>query len=344
MRNSERVVFVTGGAGYVGSALIPKLLEQGFKVKVLDLYMFGDDALCSVADHENLLQIKGDIRDARLLRQHIPGCTDLIHLACISNDPCFELDPQVSKSINYDAFQPLVAISKECGISRFVYASTSSVYGVSEAENVTEDHPLLPITDYNKYKGLCEPVLFQMNSPEFTTVAIRPATVCGYAPRQRLDLTVNILTNHALNTGKIKVFGGEQMRPNIHIQDMVDLYLLLLELPAAKIAGKVFNAGFENHRVKDLAAMVKTVFEQRFPDRILEIETVPSQDIRSYRICSDKIKQELGFLPKRTIEDAVNDLIDAFQSGKLPNSMTDARYFNIKQMQETQRQTAGALR
>ncbi|MBY0548457.1 MAG: SDR family oxidoreductase [Candidatus Obscuribacterales bacterium] len=344
MRNGERVVFVTGGAGYVGSALIPKLLEHEFKVKVLDLYMFGDDALSSVADHVNLVQIKGDIRDEKLLKQHIPGCTDLIHLACISNDPCFEMDPQVSKSINYDAFQPLVAISKECGISRFIYASTSSVYGVSEAENVTEDHPLIPITDYNKYKGLCEPVLFQMSSPEFTTVAIRPATVCGYAPRQRLDLTVNILTNHAINTGRIKVFGGEQMRPNIHIQDMVDLYLLLLDLPAAKIAGKVFNAGFENHRVKDLAAMVKTVFEHRFPERKLEIETVPSQDIRSYRICSDKIRRELGFLPKRSIEDAVNDLIDAFQSGKLPNSMNDARYFNIKQMQEKQRHTAGASR
>ncbi|MBX9686098.1 MAG: SDR family oxidoreductase [Candidatus Obscuribacterales bacterium] len=344
MRNSERVVFVTGGAGYVGSALIPKLLEQGFRIKVLDLYMFGDDALSSVADHGNLFQIKGDIRDQALLRQHLPGCTDLIHLACISNDPCFEMDPTLSKSINYDAFRPLVTISKECGISRFIYASTSSVYGVSEAENVTEEHPLLPITDYNKYKGLCEPILFEMDSPEFTTVAIRPATVCGYAPRQRLDLTVNILTNHAINTGKIKVFGGEQMRPNIHIQDMVDLYLLLLNLPAGKIAGKVFNAGFENFRVKDLAAMVKSVIEQRFPGTNLEIETVPSEDIRSYRICSEKIRRELGFLPKRSIEDAVNDLIDAFQSGKLPDSMNDARYFNIKKMQENQRQTAGAPR
>ncbi len=337
MSKGAGTVLVTGGAGYVGSALVPRLLKEGYKVKVLDLYIFGDNVLDSVKDNPNLEQIKGDLRDQALLKRILPGCDSVIHLACISNDPCFELNPELSKSINYDAFRPLVEISKESGVRRFIYASTSSVYGVSEAENVTEDHPLLPITDYNKYKGMCEPVLFEYQSADFTTVAIRPATVCGYAPRQRLDLTVNILTNHAINNGKITIFGGEQMRPNIHIEDMVDLYVMLLTIAGDRIAGKSFNAGYENHKVRELAEIVQKVMSQKMPEKgELQVEKVPSEDIRSYRICSDKIRQELGFAPKRTIEDAVNDLIDAFKSNKLPDSMSDVRYFNIKAMQQVQ--------
>lgn len=326
-------VLVTGGAGYVGAMLVPRLLREGYHVKVLDLYLFGDDVL---PKHPNLTEIRGDIRDSKLLSEIMPGCDSVIHLACISNDPCFELDPQYSRSINYDAFRPLVATAKDSGVKRFIYASTSSVYGVSEAEQVTEEHPLLPITDYNKYKGLCEPILFEYQSPEFTTVSIRPATVCGYSPRQRLDLTVNILTNHAVNQGKILVFGGEQMRPNIHIDDMVDLYVLLLQVAPDKIAGKSFNAGYQNQKVGDLAQIVKRVVEQRYPKRDLLLEFLPSQDVRSYRITSEKIKRELGFEAKRTIEDAVNDLLDAFEANKLPASMTDEKYYNIKTMQRLQ--------
>jgi len=337
MSKGSGTVLVTGGAGYVGSMLVPRLLEEGYRVKVLDLFIFGENVLDGVKSNPNLEQIKGDIRDQALLRKILPGCDSVIHLACISNDPCFELNPELSKSINYDAFRPLVAISKESAVRRFIYASTSSVYGVSEAENVTEDHPLLPITDYNKFKGLCEPILFEYQSPDFTTVAIRPATVCGYSPRQRLDLTVNILTNHAINDGKITIFGGDQMRPNIHIGDMVDLYVLLLRIDSGKIAGKSFNAGYENHKVRDLAEMVRNVIEKRVPEiSELKLETVPSEDIRSYRISSEKIKRELGFAPKRTIEDAVSDLVDAFQTNKLPNSMSDVRYYNIKAMQEVE--------
>jgi nucleoside-diphosphate-sugar epimerase len=350
MNDSLSTVLVTGGAGYVGSMLVPRLLREGYRVRVLDLYLFGDDVLDSVKDNANLEQIKGDIRDVALLKKLLPDCDSVIHLACISNDPCFELDPEYSKSINYDAFRPLVQVAKESGVKRFIYASTSSVYGVSEAEQVTEDHPLLPITDYNKYKGLCEPILFEYQCPEFTTVAIRPATVCGYAPRQRLDLTVNILTNHAVNNGSITVFGGEQMRPNIHIGDMVDLYLLLLEVDKHKIAGKSFNAGYENHTVRDLAQIVKTVVQNRLRENRLEVKTLPSADIRSYRISSEKIRRELGFVAKRTIEDAVHDLLDAFEANKLPNAMTDEKYYNIKAMQKLQTastlapQPAGSIR
>jgi nucleoside-diphosphate-sugar epimerase len=332
--NKIKQVLVTGGAGYVGSVLIPNLLDKGYRVKVLDLFLFGDNVLDAVKNRPQLEQIKGDIRDQSVLRKALRGCDAVIHLACISNDPSFELNPALSRSINFDAFEPLVRISKESGVVRFIYASTSSVYGVSEAENVTEDHPLVPLTDYNKYKGLCEPILLKHQSDDFTTVVIRPATVCGYSPRQRLDLTVNILTNHAVHTGRITIFGGKQMRPNIHIGDMTDLYLMLLELPGRLIAGKIFNAGYENHTVEEIATMVKNVVQQEMPDRKqIDLVTTPSNDNRSYHISSEKIKRELGFAPKRTIEDAVRDLIHAFQAGKIPNSMTDNRYYNIKTMQ-----------
>lgn len=325
---------VTGGAGYVGSVLVPKLLNRGYQVRVLDLYIFGKHVLDAVKDHPHLKQITGDIRDQVLLKQVLGGCDAVIHLSCISNDPSFELNPALSRTINYDAFDPLVRISKESGVKRFIYASTSSVYGISDAEDITEDHPLVPITDYNKYKGLCEPVLLKHQSHDFTTVVIRPATVCGYSPRQRLDLTVNILTSHAVELGRIAVFGGKQMRPNIHIEDMADLYLLLLEVPDKLIAGKTFNAGYQNYTITEIAEMVRQVVQRELPGRgKIEIVTSPSDDRRSYHISSEKIKRELGFVPKRTIEDAVRDLVAAFQAGKIPNPMTDIRYYNIKTMQ-----------
>lgn len=333
--NALRTVFVTGGAGYVGAILVPKLLVAGYRVKVLDLYLFGEDALAAVAGHPGLEQIKGDIRDASLLKQHLRGCDAVIHLACISNDPSFELNPSLSRSINYECFAPLVRISKESGIRRFIYASTCSVYGVSEAPEVTEDHPLVPITDYNKYKGLCEPILLAEQSPDFTTVIIRPATVCGFSPRQRLDLTVNILTNHAYHAGRIRVFGGLQIRPNIHIEDITDLYRSLLEFPDSRIAGRTYNAGFGNFSVGDLAGKVRSVFEKEVPERrVVDIVTEPSDDIRSYRISSDKIRRELGFAPTRTIEDAVRDLVSAFRAGKLPDSMTKTSYFNVQAIKQ----------
>ncbi|MBA7653424.1 UDP-glucose 4-epimerase [subsurface metagenome] len=327
MKNLTNVL-VTGGAGYVGSVLIPKLLTKGYRVKVLDLYLYGEDVLDAVKEHPYLEQIRGDIRNRALLEKIILGIDTIIHLACISNDPSFELDPQLGKSINYDAFLPLVEVSEQCGVKRFIYASTSSVYGIKKEENVTEDLPLEPLTDYSKYKALCEEVLLKQQSPDFTTVVIRPATICGYSPRLRLDLTVNILTNLAVNTGHITVFGGQQKRPNIHIEDATDLYVQLLELPDEMIAGKIFNAGYENHRILEIAEMVRKVVGKEG----VEITTTPTNDNRSYHISSEKIRRELGFVPKHTIEDAIEDLCDAFKAGKIPNPMNDIRYYNIKTM------------
>jgi nucleoside-diphosphate-sugar epimerase len=319
----------------VGAVLVPRLLRRGYRVRVLDLYVFGDHVLDTLKDDPNLEQIKGDLRDQELVRKSVAGCDAVIHLACISNDPSFELNPDLGRSINYDAFGPLVFLSKAAGVRRFVYASSSSVYGVSDTPDVTEEHPLVPLTDYSKYKALCEPILLKEQAPGFTTVIVRPATVCGYSPRLRLDLTVNILTNHAVNLGCITVFGGGQMRPNIHIDDMADLYLLLLEAPEDKVAGQMFNAGYQNHTVAELAEKVREVVQVEVPEKApVEIVTTPSDDHRSYHISSEKIKRVLRFVPRRTVRDAARDLVAAFRAGKIPDPMSDRRYSNIKTMQQ----------
>ena len=321
-------IMVTGGAGYVGAVLIPKLLDKGYFVKVIDLYIYGVDALSSVRRHPNLKEIRGDIRNQELLKKEIPGTDAIIHLACISNDPSFELNPELGKSINYDAFMPLVDIAKDYGVRRFIYASSSSVYGIKEEDKVTEDLPLMPLTDYSKYKAICEDILLKEATDDFIVTVIRPSTVCGYSPRMRLDLTVNILTNHAINKGQISVFGGEQKRPNLHIEDMTDLYLFMLEQPDEKIHRNIFNVGYENLKVREIADLVNHSLGGHVP-----IITIPTDDNRSYHVCSDKIKRALGFEAKRTIEQAVLDIKAAFESGKLPDSMEDIRYYNIKTMQ-----------
>jgi nucleoside-diphosphate-sugar epimerase len=318
-------IYITGGAGYVGARLVPKLLSQGYEVSVIDLMIYGEDVL---EDHPKLTKIKGDIRDQQLLRSTIKGHDAVIHLACISNDPSFELNPDLGKSINLDSFEPLVQISKELGVNRFIYASSSSVYGIKDVPNVNEDVELDPLTDYSKFKAACEKILHAYNSDDFTVVTIRPATVCGYSRRLRLDLTVNILTNLAVNKGQITVFGGEQKRPNIHIEDITDLYIQLLGLPKNQIAQKIYNAGYENHTVAEIADMVKNVVGDQ-----VDIITTPSDDHRSYHISSEKIKQELGFEPQHSLEDAVNDLKNAFAKGLIPDSLENDRYFNVKRMQ-----------
>jgi nucleoside-diphosphate-sugar epimerase len=322
-------VLVTGGAGYVGSVLVPKLLAEGHNVAVLDLYLYGEDLFDEFTDHPRLRQIKGDLRDPRCVNDALWGCDAVIHLACISNDPSFELNPELGKSINYDSFRPLVRAAKAAGVERFVYASSSSVYGIKGDDEVTEELALEPLTDYSKFKAMCEEVLAEERAPGFVTCTLRPATVCGYAPRQRLDVVVNILTNQAFNTRRIKVMGGSQKRPNIHVQDMADLYAFLLQQPDEAIDGEIYNAGFENHTLDQLAAMV-----QRQVGNDIVIDVVPTNDLRSYHVSSEKMRRKLGFVPKHTIEDAIRDLVGAFRSGKLPNSLDDSRYFNIRRMQE----------
>jgi nucleoside-diphosphate-sugar epimerase len=322
-------VLVTGGAGYKGCVLVPKLLQAGYGVVVYDLMLFGSGGLPS---HPNLKVVTGDIRDLTAYAQAVAGCDAVIHMACISNDPSFDLDPSLSRTIDYECFEPLVLASKAAGVKRFVYISSSSVYGVSDSPEVTEEHPLVPLTDYNKYKGMCEPLLFRHQSPDFVCVTIRPATVCGYSPRMRFDLTVNILTNHAYHRGLITVFGGDQQRPNIHIDDVCELYVALLSMPAEKIAGEIFNAGYQNQTVNELAQITRKIVEEEFPEKKpVRIERTTSNDPRSYRITSRKIAQKLGWEPKRNIEDAVRDLCRAFKAGKFPgDTLSDESFVNVK--------------
>jgi nucleoside-diphosphate-sugar epimerase len=328
-------VLVTGGAGYCGSRLVPQLLDDGYQVTIFDILYFGDDFLPK--EHPNLRIIEGDIRDTRRLRSALQGIEAVVHLACISNDASFELDEALSTTINLDAFEPMVVAAKEAGVKRFIYASSSSVYGVSDQPDVTEDHPLVPLTLYNEYKGMCEPLLKKHTSDDFVGVIFRPATVCGHAPRQRLDLSVNILTNHAVNNNRIRVFGGSQFRPNLHIQDYCDVCKLFLEAPAELVADEIFNVGFQNRSIMDIAEIVKKVVSEEYPEKgELPIDVEPTDDIRSYHINSDKIARTLGFEPRYTIEDAVRELCRAFRSGNLPQSMDDDFYFNVKRLKRLQ--------
>ena len=324
-------VLITGGAGYVGHILTPRFLARGLKVTVYDILYFG----CRLPNHPNLTVISGDIRDTVKLAEALKGIDVVISLACISNDASFELDENLSQTINFDCFEDIVVSAKKAGVKRFIYCSSSSVYGISDSPDVTEEHPLLPVSLYNKFKGMCEPILWKHKADNFTCTALRPATVCGYSPRTRLDLSVNILTNHAINKGKITVFGGSQMRPNLHIEDMVDAYELLLDAPHEKVHGEVFNIGFENHSIADIALMVQKVVKEEFPEKgVIPIETTPSNDNRSYHVNSDKVKRVLGFEPKRNIEDAVRDVARAFKNHLLPNSFDEDWYYNVRTMKK----------
>ena len=332
---SLKNVLVVGGAGYAGSVLVPKLLNAGYKVRVFDLYIYsrskklGEDIFGDLVNHKNLEQIKGDVRDEKAIDRAVSGMDAVIHLACISNDPSFDLDPQLGKSINYLSFFPFLRAINKRKIKRLIYVSTESVYGLKKEKEVTEDLSLEPLTDYALYKVFCEKALSDhVPLSQTCWTILRPATLCGYGPRQRLDLTVNILTNLAVNKGEISVFGGTQERPFVHIDDICDLYVKMLQYPEKKIAGKIFNAGDEVVSVMDVAKLVKKIVGAH-----VKIKKTPSDDLRSYRASAKKIWKELGWKPKKSVEVAIKDLVKAFKDGKLPNSLDDPIYYNIKMMQ-----------
>ncbi len=324
MSEKLKKIFITGGAGYVGAMLAPHLANKGYEVIVFDLMIYGEDV---IDHHKNISLIKGDIRDLELLKKYLKGCDAVIHLACISNDPSFELNPNLGKSINLDSFEPLVKLAKELNIRRFIYASSSSVYGVKSEKNVHEEMKLEPLTDYSKFKADCEKILSNYTSDSFTTISVRPATVCGYSKRQRLDVVVNILANLAYHKREITVFGGKQLRPNIHISDMINAYEILLEASSKIVNNKIYNAGYENFSVLELAEKTKSVIGND-----VKLITSPTNDNRSYHVSSKKIFDELGFIAKYSIEDAVRDMKNAFDKKLLPNSLNDEMYFNIKRM------------
>lgn len=324
-------LIIFGGGGYCASVLVPQLLDS-YIVTVYDTFWYGNTHL---PKHKNLILKQGDVRDIESVKSSLVGQNLALHLACVSNDASFELDENLSTSINLDSFEPIVQAAKEAGVERFVYASSSSVYGVSEKPDVTEDHPLVPLTLYNKYKGMCEPLLLKHVDRDFCGVIFRPATVCGYGPRLRLDLSVNILTNHAINKEKITVFGGDQLRPNLHIQDYADLCKKLLIEKKELVSGEIFNCGYENMSIMNIALSVKKVVEKVFPEKKdIQIEVTSSDDPRSYHISSEKIKNKLNFVPKFSVEDAIYDLCIAFKNNLIPSSFDNDNYYNVRTMKK----------
>lgn len=316
-------ILVIGGGGYVGTHLTDQLIQKNYIVTVFDLFIYGD----FLVKHSNLNIIKGDVRDINLLKKIVKNFDCIIHLACISNDPSFDLNPELGKSINYDSFEDLVKISKDNAVKRFIYASSSSVYGVKLEKDVDEQSSLEPLTDYSKYKALCEDILLKYNDKNFTCCIVRPATVCGYSRRQRLDLVVNILTNLAYNSGTISIYGGSQLRPNINIKDMSNAYLFLLKQPKELISGEIFNIGFENYSVDTLSSLVIKNVKKK-----ISISRLNSEDDRSYHISSKKIQIKLGFKNYYTIEDAIIELVDAFEKKLLIDPLNNEIFYNIKRM------------
>lgn len=320
-------VFITGGAGYVGSLLVPSLLEKGHNVTVYDLYLYGE----VLEPHENLTQIKGDIRNKKELLEAMKNVDAFIHLACISNDPSFDLDPNLGKSINFDAFSNVIEACTKNKVKRLIMASSTSQYGIKPLEiDVTEESEADPITDYAKYKVQCERLLQSSVTGDLEYVFVRPATLCGYAPRLRLDLSVNILTINALINKKIKIFGGTQMRPALHIKDMVRFYELMLEVEGLKIHQQAFNIATQNITILDIARMVK----RTLGNESIEFEITPSDDLRSYHVNCDKIKNHLNFTCQFTLQDAVKDLQQAFNEGLIINGLENEYYYNVKRMKK----------
>jgi nucleoside-diphosphate-sugar epimerase len=305
-------LLVTGACGYKGSVLVPKLLAAGHRVTAFDVQWFGNE----LPTHDLLTVIAGDVRDIHSVPRE--GVDAIIHLASVANDPCGDLDPRLTWEISALATMRLADQAVRRGVRQFIYASSGSVYGVKDDPEVTEDLEPEPLTEYNKTKMVAERVLLSY-ADQMAVQIVRPATVCGVSPRMRLDVSVNMLTMQALTNGRITVFGGDQVRPNIHIDDITDLYVFLLERPG--ITG-VFNAGFENVSIREIAERVA----RSIPAEIL---ITPSNDPRSYRQNSDKLRQA-GFTPRKTIDDAIREIVVAYQRGDLKDI---DRWHNLKWMQ-----------
>lgn len=307
-------ILVTGGCGYKGHVLIPKLLAAGHAVIAFDTQWFGN----YLTPHPKLQVVKGDVCQIDTIP--LDGVDCIIHLSSIANDPCGDLNPKLTWEVSALATMQLADKAKRLGIKHFIYASSGSVYGIKEEEQVTEELELKPISEYNKTKMVAERVLLSYQD-DMAVQIIRPATVCGYSPRMRLDVSVNMLTVQALSKGKITVFGGKQVRPNIHIDDITDLYVYLVNHP--EITG-VYNAGFENISILDIAQMVTKYIP-------VEIVVTESNDPRSYRVNSDKLLAT-GFKPKKCVDDAVREIIEHYKQGSIKD---EERFYNLKWMQRT---------
>ena len=307
-------ILVTGACGYKGNVLVPKLLAAGHDVVAFDIMWFGND----LPQNSKLRVVQGDVRNIDSIP--LDSIEAIIHLSSIANDPAGDLDPKLTWEVSALATMQLADKAARRGIKRFIYASSGSVYGLKDEKQVTEDLTLVPLSEYNKTKMVAERVVLSYAGDMIVQV-VRPATVCGLSPRMRLDVSVNMLTMQALTCGEITVFGGTQTRPNIHIDDITDLYLFLLEHP--EVTG-VYNAGFENLSIRRIAEMACAKAQAK-------ITVLPSNDPRSYRVNSDKLLAT-GFLPKKTVENAIDEICTAYRAGHLRD---EDRFHTLQWMQAT---------
>ena len=323
--NNPKKILVLGGGGYVGTVLVEKLAKMHHLVRIFDLFIYGNNLVNS----KNIEIIKGDIRSKEDIKKIFRGINIVYHLACISNDPSFELNPKLSKSINYDSFEPIVKLAKDNGVERFIYASSSSVYGLRNEIEINEELELKPLTDYSKYKAMCEDILIRESNREFNILIARPATVCGYSKRLRLDLTVNILTINAINKKNILVYGGEQKRPNIHIDDICNFFIDCININSKKFNDKIYNVGFENLKILEIANKVKKTLNINIPIIIKKTD-----DIRSYHISSKKVNKEFGFKTHKNITDAIVEINNASINKLIIDPLNNPNYYNINKMKE----------
>ncbi|MEM4360248.1 MAG: SDR family oxidoreductase [Candidatus Bilamarchaeaceae archaeon] len=328
LRNMCPNVLVTGGAGYVGSVLVTKLLQLNYYVRTLDIYYFGYRSLSHLRGHLYFDELLGDIRDEPLVVNATSEIDCIIHLACISNDPSFDLDPSLGKSINYDAFLMLFSIIKARGVKLIIFASTSSVYGIKYSELVDEECRPNPLTDYSKFKYYCERILLTSSTDKLYSIIVRSATVCGYSPRMRLDLVPNLFINQACARSELLICGGYQFRPLIHINDITDLYISLLSTSWKNLSGKILNVGYINFSVEDLAEVIISQISYCYVD----VKKVDTSDIRSYRLCSNYIKSVLNWSARFTLNQSIYQLKDKINSNLFVNTSNDINYYNIKRM------------
>lgn len=335
MSKSSKNILVTGAFGYVGSRLTPHLLGLGHRVRALDCLLYtpaGLDALKADArfpEWKNRFDfVEGDIREPSVVEKAVEGIDTIIHLAAISNDPTGDIDEVLTRQVNFDAIGMMLGLAKDAGAKRFINASSSSVFGIKQDPDVTERLEPEPLTYYSKYKMLSEWLVIAAASDTFCTVNIRPATICGYSPRQRFDLTVNKLTADAVRKKLITVHGGQQRRPNVGMTDMITLYGQLVEAPAEKINGRTFNFGFENHKVIDIAEIIKSALS----DLGVKIEVTGTTDNRDYHISSGEIVETLGYRPVSSIKQEVSNLRRVLDAGTFPD-IDAPEHYNMKFMQ-----------
>lgn len=318
-------ILVTGGAGYLGAVLVRKLLERHYYVRILDQLIFGKESVQDLLSHKNFDLVVGTIEDEYIVNKSLQDIDVVIHLACVSNDPCCELDPELTYKVNYLSTERLLELSKQAGVKRFIFASSASVYGASADALVTENSPTTPVSLYAKTKLNCEKFILEGSTDNFSTCCLRKATLYGYSPRMRFDLVVNIMTAMAINQGKIAINGGDQWRPLLHVNDAADAYITCLEAPESKINRQIFNVGSENFRIRDVADCVKEVFPN------IEVVESYTVDKRSYRASFDKISNILGFESKNNVKKGIIEIKEAFDKNLITNYM-DLNYYNIKRV------------